>query len=397
MFLFAACSGPTTGVDCRKCGHIADCRRPSGPAAGDIVKVEHIMPRERGGESQQGLECETSEPSRTKMYRDLQQRYLEEERQQQSDLRAAEEELWRLQHRRSTETALPCVGDRQRRSMIGSDDQRVQEMAKSSGGGSSSSSAREHRRLESRSTEAEVEESVRWSEAGWPIETDAELPAEVRSPRSPNAWNEEDEELSVLQQSFEEVQHFHLPDMDADSEAAALPSRSRDGESCGQETSFALSSPAISESAPADGNAFRMSATSSDTSPLRPQPDVMCLRPSLEEQRRQEQARQALKEASRRDMLRNFLASIGFREVNERKQTKAGMLKASSFSSMASQTYTYPLHEAVRENKPEVVELLIWSGAHRGALDSERRTASALAKRLNKRDSHQAVIAVLEA
>jgi len=111
------------------------------------------------------------------------------------------------------------------------------------------------------------------------------------------------------------------------------------------------------------------------------------------ELRRQEEERaEAEAEAAQRALanvrhlkLRSFLGSIGFKDINERK-TKAGLL----FSS-----FWYPLHAAVKANNLEAVELLLLAGANTSVKNSGKLSPMALAVKLNKNNSHKAIITAL--
>jgi len=117
------------------------------------------------------------------------------------------------------------------------------------------------------------------------------------------------------------------------------------------------------------------------------------LRRQEEERRRQEEERlraeaeaKAKAEKERKQgKLNSFLTSAGFKEVNEQKK-KSGMLSSS---------FTYPLHVAVKANNLEAVELLLWAGANKALKDSNKQTPSGLASKLNKKDSHKAILTAL--
>jgi len=83
--------------------------------------------------------------------------------------------------------------------------------------------------------------------------------------------------------------------------------------------------------------------------------------------------------------LHGFLTSVGFKAVNEVKK-KSGIV---------SSGITYPLHAAVKTNNLEAVELLLWAGADKAQKDSSKLTPPALAKKLNNKDSHKAVLTAL--
>jgi len=86
----------------------------------------------------------------------------------------------------------------------------------------------------------------------------------------------------------------------------------------------------------------------------------------------------------REDIARMFLASHGFSNVNEKKRTV-----------VLSSEFTYPLHVAVKGNKPEVVEALLMAGANPTQVDSKNFTPLALALQLNQNDSHLPIVAIL--
>jgi len=118
------------------------------------------------------------------------------------------------------------------------------------------------------------------------------------------------------------------------------------------------------------------------------------LRHQEEERQRREEERlhaeavakeqQAAKE-EKQAKLNRFLASAGFKAVNQRKKT----------SGLVSSGFTDPLHAAVKANNLEAVQLLLWAGADKAHKDSSRLTPAALAKKLNKKDSHKAILAAL--
>jgi len=117
------------------------------------------------------------------------------------------------------------------------------------------------------------------------------------------------------------------------------------------------------------------------------------LRRQEEKRQRQEEERlraeaeakeQAEKEA-KQAKLNGFLMSVGFKAVNEVKK-KSGIV---------SSGFTYPLHAAVKTNNLEAVELLVWAGADKAQKDSSKLTPAALAKKLNNKDSHKAVLTAL--
>merc|ERR1712008_201155 len=56
----------------------------------------------------------------------------------------------------------------------------------------------------------------------------------------------------------------------------------------------------------------------------------------------------------------------------------------------------YPLHIAVEENNPEIVQLLLRAGADRGQRNSHGLTPFALAIKRNKNSSHEEVLQLLK-
>jgi len=122
------------------------------------------------------------------------------------------------------------------------------------------------------------------------------------------------------------------------------------------------------------------------------------LRRQEEERQRQEEERlkqerlraeaEAKKRAEKEEKqrkLNGFFTSAGFKTVNEQKK-KSGIVSSS---------FTYPLHVAVKANNLEAVELLLWAGADKAQKDSSKLTPAALATKLNKKDSHKAILAAL--
>jgi len=92
---------------------------------------------------------------------------------------------------------------------------------------------------------------------------------------------------------------------------------------------------------------------------------------------------------ARKHQLRRFLASAGFRGVNE-PRSRGGLLPF-------SRNLSFPLHTAVKACDAEIVELLVWAGADRSKRDAQQATALELARRLDRRGSHAAIISALEA
>jgi len=83
--------------------------------------------------------------------------------------------------------------------------------------------------------------------------------------------------------------------------------------------------------------------------------------------------------------LDSMLSAAGFRGLNEPK-AKKGLFRTG---------HMYPLHAAVKANRPEAVVMLVRAGADATLLDSKKRTALTLAEQLNRRDSHREVIMAL--
>jgi len=104
-----------------------------------------------------------------------------------------------------------------------------------------------------------------------------------------------------------------------------------------------------------------------------------------EEERLQAEAKARAEKEEKQAKLHGFLTSAGFKAVHEQKK-KAGIVTSG---------FTYPLHEAVKANNLEAVQLLIWAGADQAQKNSSKLTPAALAKKLNKKDSHKAILAAL--
>jgi len=116
------------------------------------------------------------------------------------------------------------------------------------------------------------------------------------------------------------------------------------------------------------------------------------LRQEEERRRKEEENRRAEAETKRRAeieekqaKLNAFLKSADFQAVNEKKK-KSGIVSSS---------FTYPLHAAVKANNLEAVQLLVWAGANKSLKDNNKMTPEALAQKLNKKDSHKAILDVL--
>mmetsp|Transcript_12429 Transcript_12429/g.35558 ORF Transcript_12429/g.35558 Transcript_12429/m.35558 type:complete len:258 (-) Transcript_12429:192-965(-) len=90
--------------------------------------------------------------------------------------------------------------------------------------------------------------------------------------------------------------------------------------------------------------------------------------------------------ATRVQKLRCFLATHGFRGVNEPKKTGVAVV---------SRSFTYPLHAAVRANDLEAVHALLWAGGDRTKVDSQQNTPLTLALKLDRNGSHNEAIHVL--
>jgi len=91
-------------------------------------------------------------------------------------------------------------------------------------------------------------------------------------------------------------------------------------------------------------------------------------------------------EARRHQLLRAFLVSSGFTEVNGKKNIGVGS---------STKSFSYPLHTAVTANNEKVVEVLLWAGADKSLTDSSRMTALALARKLDTEGSHRRIIELL--
>jgi len=101
--------------------------------------------------------------------------------------------------------------------------------------------------------------------------------------------------------------------------------------------------------------------------------------------RAEAEARKRAEKEEKQWKLNSFFTSAGFKTVNEQKQ-KSGIVSSS---------FTYPLHVAVKANNLEAVELLLWAGADKAQIDSSKFTPAALARKLNRKDSHKAILAAL--
>jgi len=106
-----------------------------------------------------------------------------------------------------------------------------------------------------------------------------------------------------------------------------------------------------------------------------------------EQLRKEEEERQAAQKVveAKQKKVQDFLTEAGFQSINEQKK-KAGLMSSS---------HLYPLHAAVKAKNSEAVKLLIWSKADATLQDSGKKTPMALALKLDKNDSHKAVIAAL--
>jgi len=118
---------------------------------------------------------------------------------------------------------------------------------------------------------------------------------------------------------------------------------------------------------------------------LRAEAEAKALAEAEAKVRAEAEAKARAEKDQKQAKLNGFLSSIGFKAVNEQKK-KSGIV---------SSGFTYPLHVAVKANNLEAVELLLWAGADKAQKDSSNLTPAALAKKLNKKDSHKAVLTVL--
>jgi phage-related minor tail protein len=107
------------------------------------------------------------------------------------------------------------------------------------------------------------------------------------------------------------------------------------------------------------------------------------------EQERQRQAEEQRKNREKEDRIskvQEWMKTHGFSgeigEINIHK-TSGGCCSASS---------TTPLHLAAQKKDHEMVELMVKSGARVDELDGKKRTPEAVAKRCNKKGSHDAVL-----
>jgi intein/homing endonuclease len=118
---------------------------------------------------------------------------------------------------------------------------------------------------------------------------------------------------------------------------------------------------------------------------LRAEAEAKALAEAEAKVRAEAEAKARAEKDQKQAKLNGFLSSIGFKAVNEQKK-KSGIV---------SSGFTYPLHAAIKANNLEAVELLLWAGADKAQKDSSKLTPAALAKKLNKKDSHKAVLTVL--
>jgi len=120
---------------------------------------------------------------------------------------------------------------------------------------------------------------------------------------------------------------------------------------------------------------------------------------------REEELRQQAEERER-DRLEKELVTASnrrraARERDRRDREKiAAYLKKHGFSSPKAKrkklfAFCYPLHAAVEENNPEMVQLLLRAGADRGQCNSHGLTPGALAMKRNKNSSHEEVLQLL--
>jgi len=103
--------------------------------------------------------------------------------------------------------------------------------------------------------------------------------------------------------------------------------------------------------------------------------------------RAEAEAKEQAEKEAKQAKLNGFLTSVGFKAMNEQRK-KSGIV---------SSRFTYPLHVAVKANNLEAVELLLWAGADKAQKDSSKLTPAAFAKKLNKKDSHKAILTALGA
>jgi len=82
--------------------------------------------------------------------------------------------------------------------------------------------------------------------------------------------------------------------------------------------------------------------------------------------------------------LQSFLTSSGFKHVNDAQKRRK-----------MSSNIIYPLHAAVQANDIDAAKALLWGGADSFLMDSNRATPLALARQLDKNDSHKQVILAL--
>eukprot|EP00747_Dinoflagellata_sp_TGD_P161769 gnl/TRDRNA2_/TRDRNA2_178653_c0_seq1.p1 gnl/TRDRNA2_/TRDRNA2_178653_c0~~gnl/TRDRNA2_/TRDRNA2_178653_c0_seq1.p1 ORF type:complete len:253 (-),score=85.51 gnl/TRDRNA2_/TRDRNA2_178653_c0_seq1:223-981(-) len=88
------------------------------------------------------------------------------------------------------------------------------------------------------------------------------------------------------------------------------------------------------------------------------------------------------------------------KQMQEAKAKVEAFLKAKGFKSVDGKrrklmSTTYPLHTAVKENNAEMVQLLMRSGADVRQKNSSGQTPQDIARKCNKRGSHDAVLSIL--
>lgn len=120
---------------------------------------------------------------------------------------------------------------------------------------------------------------------------------------------------------------------------------------------------------------------------------------------REEELRQQAEEQER-ERLEEELATASQRRraarerVRKDREKLAAYLKKHGFNGPKTKrkklfAFWYPLHVAVEENNPEMVQLLLRAGADRGQRNSHGMTPFASAMKRNKNSSHEAVLQLL--
>jgi hypothetical protein len=122
-----------------------------------------------------------------------------------------------------------------------------------------------------------------------------------------------------------------------------------------------------------------------------------------EERQREEEEQRRKEEAAEEQAQRQRMATQQQdRERRRQNQEKvSAFLRAHGFTNVQAKRKRmmrscYPLHAAVMENSPEMIQLLVDAGADRGARNSSGQTPEVLAQRLDKSGTHEQVITALK-